>query len=305
MKISVCLATYNGEKFLKEQLNSIFTQNYENWQLLIHDDNSMDDTINIIKIYEKKYPDKIKFIDDTICFNSASENFSFLLEQSNADYIMFCDQDDVWLSEKIELTLNKMLEVEKSNPNIPILIHSDLKVVNEDLTILSDSYWSYQNINPNYDTLNRLLVNNVITGCTVMINKKLADMALPIPKEAIMHDWWLGLVASAFGQIHHMDTPTILYRQHGKNDTGATPFNYKTVLNQAKALSTIDLNKYVDQAIILLQRHYVQLTEEQKLLLTDFISIKHSTWLESKQILIKHKILKQTFIRNIGLLLCR
>ena len=304
-KINILIATYNGEQFLQEQLESLFQQSYTNWKLLIHDDGSTDNTINIIKDYILKYPDKIQFFDDKLNFGSALVNFSFLLEKSNAKYIMFCDQDDIWLPNKIELTVKKMQELERENPNIPLLIHTDLKVVDSNLNVLSNSYWSYQGIDPQYDTLNRLLVQNIITGCTVMINRKLGDIALPIPNEVIMHDWWLGLVASVFGQIHSIDIPTILYRQHDNNDTGASSFNIGTILNKAKNLSEVDLKKYINQAMPLLERYDDKLSTEQKILLKDFIAIEKQSWLQSKQTLLKHKILKQNIIRNLGLLLCR
>ena len=303
-KIEILLGTHNGASFLSKQIDSILIQSYANWKLVIHDDNSTDGTVNIINEYVKKYSDKIILIDDNVGFGNASENFSFLSEHITADYIMFCDQDDVWLPNKIELTLQKMMEAEKASPETPLLIHTDLRVVNTTLDVLNDSYWTYQGIDPKYDTLNRLLVQNVITGCTMMINRQLAEMALPIPKDAVMHDWWLGIVASAFGEIHYIDTATILYRQHGNNDTGATAYSIKTILNKAKNLSNIDMRKYIEQAKTFLDRYHSQLSEEQKILLKDFISIEHSSWLQSKQILLKHKILKQDFIRNMGLLLC-
>ncbi len=305
--IVVCLSTYNGEKFLKEQIDSLLKQTVK-VDIIILDDGSTDNTIDIIKKYETTYSN-ISYLKDNITSSSAKKNFSILTEYSISlnkyNYFMFCDQDDIWLPEKIEQTLKKMREIEKSNSDIPLLIHTDLKVVSTNLDILSDSYWSYQGIDPKYDTLNRLLVHNVITGCTVMINKKLANIALPIPNEVIMHDWWLGLVASSFGQIHHINTPTMLYRQHSNNDTGATSFNIKTILHKAKDLSSVDLGKYINQTKSLLYRYSEHLTKDQKLLLEDFISIEQNSWLRSKRILIKHKILKQDLIRNIGLLLCR
>lgn len=304
-QVDILLGTYNGESFLSEQINSIINQNHTDWKLIIHDDNSTDNTVSIIHQYVEDYPNKIIFLNDNISFGNALENFSYLLEHTKASYIMFCDQDDVWLPNKIEITLVKIKETKKEFPDMPVLVHTDLKVVNSDLNILSDSYWSYQGIDPDYDTLNRLLVQNVITGCTVMINKKLADMALPIPKGAIMHDWWLGLVASSVGKIVYIDTATMLYRQHANNDTGATRFNLSAILKQWKNLSYIDLKKYTVQAEELLSKYEENLNDEQKELLKAFISTDKQSWIQSKQTLLKYKILKQGIFRNIGLLLCR
>ena len=304
-QVDILLSTYNGAIFLSEQIDSILNQSYTDWKLIIRDDSSTDKTKEVLQTYQNRYPKKIvvqKNSDENL---GVILNFSKLLESSSAPYIMFCDQDDVWLPEKVELTLKKMIEVEKSNPNTPLLIHTDLRVVNTNLGILSNSYWSYQGIDPEYDTLNRLLVQNVITGCTVMINKKLADIALPIPDKAIMHDWWLGLVAASFGQVHHIDTPTMLYRQHANNDTGATSFNLHTILKKLQNLSNINLEKYTVQAELLLSRYSEDLKPEQKTLLEAFIATKNQSWIKSKQTLVKYKILKQDIFRNIGLLLCK
>lgn len=304
-KIHILLATYNGENYLAEQLNSILNQTNTNWQLLIHDDNSTDNTVDIIKQYQKQNPDKIQFIDDDVSFGNASANFSFLLEHVDSEYIMFCDQDDVWLKNKIELTLEKMQDMEKTYQNLPILVHTDLTVVDEELKVISKSYWKYQYIDPSKDSLNRLLVQNTITGCTVMINRRLMNIALPIPNDAIMHDWWLGLVAAAFGKITYIDIPTVFYRQHSKNDTGAAKFNIKTIWKKMISLYKIDLQKYILQAKELLGRYQEEMAVDQKKLIIDFIETENSSWLKSKFILLKHKILKQDFIRNIGLFVCR
>jgi len=304
-KIHILLATYNGQNYISAQLNSILEQTNTNWQLLIHDDNSTDNTVAIIKQYQKLNPDKIHFIDDDVSFGNASANFSFLIEHVDAEYIMFCDQDDVWLTNKIEVTLHKMLEMERNYQNLPILIHTDLAVVDEALKVIDESYWNYQHLDPSKDSLNRLLVQNTITGCTVMINRKLADLAMPIPDNVIMHDWWLGLVASSFGKISYLDISTIFYRQHSKNDTGATKFNMKTIWKKMTSLHKMDLQKYILQAKELLSRYQEEMTMEQKNMVTSFVDIEDNSWLKSKLTLLEYKILKQDLMRNIGLFLCR
>ncbi len=129
-----------------------------------------------------------------------------------AEYIMFCDQDDVWKNDKIEKTLAKMQSMEQTYPHRPILIHSDLSVVDRELHLLHKSYWIYQHIDPSKDAINRLIFHNTVTGCTMMINRKLAQKAKVIPDEAIMHDWWIVMVASVFGHIGYIDEPLIFYR---------------------------------------------------------------------------------------------
>ncbi len=158
----------------------------------------------------------------------ACGNFSRLLEQADAPYVMFCDQDDVWLPDKIEITLAAMRELERQHgAETPLLVHTDLMVVDERLNRLGKSLWLFQCTEPQRLTkLNRLLMQNFATGCTVMINRALRDLAVPVPAEALMYDWWLALVATAFGRVAAVEDPTVLYRQHGRNDTGATRWSF-------------------------------------------------------------------------------
>ena len=175
-KVYILMATYNGEKYLKEQIDSILNQTYKNWRLIIHDDNSTDNTLNLIKEYVEKYPEKIILIDDDISTGGAKENFAYLLNKidDNFDYIMFSDQDDVWFENKIELTLNKMIETERKYSKKPILVHTDLKVVDENLNVIAESMIRYQKIDINNQKYIKFLaLENVVTGCTVMINKYL------------------------------------------------------------------------------------------------------------------------------------
>lgn len=235
-KIYILMATYNGEKYISEQIDSLLNQTYQNWKLIIHDDNSKDKTVEIAKRYERKYTNKIKVIDDDTITGGAKENFSFLLENidNDYDYIMFCDQDDFWLEHKIEITLNKMLEVEKGNINQPILIHTDLKVVDEELNIISESMFKYQKLNlNNQKNIKMISMENIITGCTMMLNKRLALFSKEIPSEAIMHDWWIAIITlKESGIIDFVDEGTILYRQHESNTIGSKKVNVSYYLKK-------------------------------------------------------------------------
>ena len=235
-KIYILMATYNGEKYLKEQIDSLFSQTYQNWKLIIHDDNSKDKTVKIIKDYQGKYADKIKLLEDNISTGGAKENFTYLLNNIDKqyDYIMFCDQDDIWLENKIEITLNKMLEVEKDNSGKAVLIHTDLKVVDEELNIISNSMFRYQKLNLyNVKDITKISLENIITGCTMMLNKQLAAINKKIPQEAIMHDWWIAIITlKENGIIEFVNYPTILYRQHAFNTIGSKKVNFLYYLSK-------------------------------------------------------------------------
>jgi len=308
-KIIILLATYNGEAFISAQLESILSQTNTDWELLIHDDNSTDRTVEILREYTQKFSDKITFIDDTISLKSAKKNFSYLLEKVKTanTYIMFADQDDIWHQDKIEVTLQKMFTIEKENPDIPVLVHTDLVVTDEKLTPVASSFWKYAKIDPSKSSLAKILMQNSITGCTVMINPLLVQKSVPIPDEAIMHDWWLGLVAAKFGKIGWIDRATMLYRQHSSNDTGAKPFNIRTVIHKIlaysdKTLLQETLKRNFIQAQVFLERYRSELTENEIDMLEQFSQLEKKNFFEKRFILLKYGLLKYGFIRNIGLL---
>jgi glycosyltransferase involved in cell wall biosynthesis len=250
-KIYILMATYNGGLYIRAQLDSLLKQAYKNWILYIHDDNSTDTTTTIIKEYQDRYRDKIIYIDDNISMRSAKNNFTYLLNKidNNFDYLMFCDQDDIWLNTKIEETCNRMMELEAKNSNLPILVFTDLTVVDKDLQPLSKSMMNFQSKDINIiNSLKYMLVENIITGCTIMLNKHAKTLALPVSEHAIMHDWWIALkVKQNNGIISYIDNPLILYRQHETNDTGAKQFSfYKALLKFSSFVkykkTAIDLN---------------------------------------------------------------
>jgi len=246
--IDILLATYNGQAYLREQIDSILAQSNQDWRLLIRDDGSDDGTVSIIKDYVARYSDRITLIEDSGCHLGASLNFQRLLENSIAEYIMFSDQDDVWLPQKIEVTLNLMKATEKDYPNKPIMVHSDLIVVDANLKKIADSLWTHQKIWPSKDDdLSRIISQNVATGCTIMINRKAKKVSLPIPKESIMYDWWIAIKVAERGKIVHIPDQLVLYRQHPDNLVGAKKppkRNIRAYLGRFLSLKQRILNHY-------------------------------------------------------------
>lgn len=250
MQIDILLATYNGERFLAAQLESFLNQTCQNWRLLIHDDGSTDNTINILKKYSLEHPDKIFFIEDGVRCGGAKKNFSHLIELCEAEYIMFCDQDDVWLEQKVEVTFNKLKILEQQYPDKALLVHSDLKVVNENLDIISESMFDYQRLPRVIRSTKHIAVQNNITGCTVMMNRKALSVSLPIDDASIMHDWWIGIkVLQSDGIIELIPSPLILYRQHQGNSVGSKKIDIKYFLlklqspNHSKMINRMIFNQ--------------------------------------------------------------
>lgn len=220
--IQILLATYNGENYIREQLDSLLSQTNMNWLLLIHDDGSTDSTMEIIRGYCNAHPERIFLLEDDIHFGNSKDNFSHLLTASTAEYVMFCDQDDIWLSDKIEKTFGLMQDLVNDNKELPILVHSDLEVVDVTLTPIAPSMFAYQGLSKSINGLLQILVKNSVTGCTMMINRKAIDVSLPIPSSAIMHDWWIAAnVVKYQGVIGFVDKALIKYRQHNSNSVGA------------------------------------------------------------------------------------
>lgn len=227
-QIDILLATYNGSKFIREQIESIQAQSFEDWRLLVSDDGSNDSTINIVKELAANDP-RISIVLEHKRFGSAKENFYNLLTVSHAPYLMFCDQDDVWLSNKIETQLAHLKEMESAyGYDTPLLVFSDMEVVDSTLKTISDSFENYSRYDPTRTKVVQLIAQNNAAGCSMLFNRAVADLCLmshAVIGNYMMHDWLVMLVASAFGHIEYLDKVFNLYRQHGTNEVGARRFS--------------------------------------------------------------------------------
>lgn len=216
-KVDILLATYNGEKYIREQLDSILNQTHKEFRLLISDDGSTDETRNILNEYKAK-DDRIEiFMQEKNL--GVVKNFEFLLKKVDAKYYMFSDQDDIWKKEKIEKSLEKIKEGFD-------LVYSDLEVVDENLNVTYKSYWKLKGIYKKikkYNNFQSLYLNNFITGCTIISKKELIDSFMPLPNTSkfVLHDYWISLVISQNGKIAYIEEPLIKYRQHKNNKVGS------------------------------------------------------------------------------------
>ena len=242
--IDILLSTYNGEKYLASQLDSILNQTHTEWRLIVRDDSSSDSTPIILDLYQKKYPDKIIIIPNNINQNlGVIKSFELLLTQSSNDYIMFCDQDDIWLPNKIKESIETITLLEKTNPNTPILIHSDLHIINKNEQITHDSLWQYAGIKPEILNCNPkyMAFCNSVTGCTILMNKQCKSEVLPFPNNIVMHDAWIALKICQIGIVHHINKQLILYRQHDNNTLGINKYKF-SIADRIKKLKTTYIN---------------------------------------------------------------
>lgn len=300
--VTILLATYNGETYLRQQLDSLLNQTHKELFILISDDLSSDRTPKIIKEYEKKYPNQIKSLKNIKASGSPQNNFFRLLSSADDDYIMLCDQDDIWLPHKVEVTLKEMKQMElKWGNDLPLLVHGDLSVTDEEGTIRQKSMARFQNIAVHDNRFTHYLVENNITGNTVMINRSFLSYLTYIPKQCMMHDWWLGLLASCFGKISYIDQPLLLYRQHGSNQVGSRGQmeQYVSRLTQKERVKE-EYRKMFLQARAFLKQYGQEMDSEKREALEQFVTLSDKSRLEKVRIIWKYKFYKSTIIRTFG-----
>ena len=220
-KLAILLCTCNSQQFIAEQMDSLTTQSYGNWQLYIHDDQSTDSTTDIIRAYARK-DDRIHLLDDDRK-RGARDGFLWLLEQVEADYYMFCDHDDVWLPNKVETTL-RLMEQQPDREDKPLIACCNLKLVDAELGLIADDYWKDRlYTDSQFNNKYYHLFYNNMPGCTMLINSRAKHVALPWPQDTAMHDSWIAAaVLWRGGRVIWTPEPLILYRQHGHNTIGTS-----------------------------------------------------------------------------------
>lgn len=299
--VYILLASYNGEKYIEKQLNSIVSQTYTNWRLLIRDDGSTDNTLSIIK---KNIGNdiRIKIVDESEPNKGkgACQNFSNLLRvavANDASLIMFCDQDDYWFSNKVELMMNKMISTDSA------MIYSNFIYSDDNLNELPDSIQKTKSPFM-FPFFRSIIVQNQVYGCTMMINGALAKKCLPIPLVAENHDYWITLVASGINaKIYHLQEALMLYRQHENNVTGSFRDHYllpriKRFLFSFEYLKKVELKK-IQMLCVLYNQLYNDLAGENKKLLEGYLNALEKSRLNIVFYCIKNKIKRQSFFSTI------
>lgn len=301
MKLEILTASYNGEKFIRQQLDSILSQTYTNWHMTVCDDLSTDNTRAVIEEYHAKFPDKISVVLNEKNLG-VKKTFFKLLSAADADYIMFCDQDDIWNSDKIQKTLDCMLENEN---NSPLLVHTDMSVINETGEIISPSFHQMQSIDASKNSLNRIIVQNTVTGCSMMINKALAEL-IKEPDCSTLHDWWIAVTASALGKIVFLPEATMLYRRHTANLRGARSMSDPNYIidrakdkNDARAMLGLGYRQSAEFAELYKSR----LSKADYELLSEYGNMINKNKIKKIQTALKYKTWKQGAVRVLGQLL--
>ena len=222
--VSILLPTYNGEKYIKEQIDSILNQTYKDIKLIISDDGSSDNTVNILKQYEQQ-DSRIELYIQPKNMGVVKE-IEFLLQKVETPFYMLADQDDYWLPEKVEKSLETLI---KNNAD---LVFGDLEVVDENLNTIYPSFGDFMLLNRKiHKYLDSYKVNylyNCVTGCTVLAKRETIQYIIPIPAKSkyLIHDHWISIMVSLNGKLAYMDEKYIKYRQHGNNQVGTNKISH-------------------------------------------------------------------------------
>jgi glycosyltransferase involved in cell wall biosynthesis len=313
--IDVLLATWNGTAYLRPLLDSVLGQGRVRVRVIAHDDHSTDASAALLDEYATDCPGQVSIVRSD-SRQGVVGSFNRLLECSTAPYVAFCDQDDIWLVEKLAILVDRARELEVAHGRrTPILVHSDLEVVDRDLQRISESFVRHSGIDPARNHLGPLLLRNTVTGCACLFNRALVDAAAPVPADALMHDYWFALVAAAIGAIGFIDRPLVQYRQHGGNTLGAKRSRVRDSLAKALALArpggrveraarmSAHYARFRAQARALLVRLDGRLGAEQRALIEGFASLDQQGWLSRRLFLVRHDVLFAEPLRNLGWLL--
>lgn len=306
-EVVILLATHNGEKYLNTMIDSILSQKFTTWRLVLSDDGSEDGTMEILESYAAKYPEKITLYRSGQRFGSAKYHFLHLLERfQNVDYLMFADQDDRWHADKISKTLKRMKQLEKEKTT-PVMIHTDLCVVDEKLQCKNSSFMGYSNLDGNRLQLNTLLIQNVVTGCTMMINRALAKKVAGrgLREEILMHDWWIALIAASCGVGDFLEEATVDYRQHSDNAVGAKDsHSIKYILNRSvSGENYIAIRNTFLQARALFEEFGEEMSQENAAMVADYARLAEANFLKRRMLYLKYGIFKKGISRKVGQLI--
>ena len=208
--VDILLATYNGAEYLRPQIYSIIAQSYGDWRLIVHDDGSTDSTVALVKEMAQQ-DSRIVLIDDGVRFGNAGENFMHLLKFSTADYVMFCDQDDVWFDNKVEVMLSA---ISGMNASIPAVAYSNSYVWKPAEGIKGQGTLTFP-----ADLRSLLFLNSGIQGCVAIFNARMREVLKEWRGKVSMHDHVLHLAGLALGEVKYLPLPLMLYRQHANTVT--------------------------------------------------------------------------------------
>lgn len=265
-KVAVIMSTYNGEKFVKEQMDSILNQSYKNIEIIVRDDGSKDSTVQIVKEYQKKYKNIELYEGQNLGF---IKSFFELLKLSEADYYAYADQDDIWIENKIELAVNSLNELDDTKPN---MVFGNSDYYNENMEFIG-----YGEKNRKYSFL-KSLFSCIGQGMTMTVNKKTRDMIIEnMPKSCFFHDWWTYILCVSMGNVAYNNVTTVKYRRRKQNATSEGQGYIRLLIWRIKNLLFKNGMRDIKQQMINFKEiYYNELSEENKNILDLFSNEKYN-----------------------------
>jgi glycosyltransferase involved in cell wall biosynthesis len=302
--IAILLSTFNGEKFLAEQLDSLWQQTRQDFELFVRDDGSNDGTLQLLSAAAAERPGRMHIVGDYSKRLGPKRSFFSLLHHTDARYIAFCDQDDFWLPHKLERLVNATAQAESNLPtDAPVLCCSDAIVTDAALQPMGGTYFDRHRIRVSDGrdlALPRLLFRNFAIGATTMVNSALARRCRQVPAAAIMHDWWMALVATAIGRAIVLTEPLIFYRQHSANAVGSRQHAFPRTWDQVEGylkLSRASAARCLAQAVAF-NEHYSPLPPQSARILEPFASFAGQGRLRRASTLMRSRAFKPGLALN-------
>ncbi len=299
--VCVIMAAYNGEKHLRSQVESILGGTYKNVVLRVFDDGSTDGTLELLKKLKKEYPSRLFYRQNTENLGCV-KNFLQAAAETDSDYYMFSDQDDVWMEDKIARTLQKMKEAEQRGTAVPAAVFTDAVVVDESLKQIHPSFHGQSRLDMEKLDFAHLLMENKVIGCTLMFNRALQQKLTSLPEGIRWHDWWIGLIASSMGVLSYLPEPTMYYRQHENNVIGNVGFG-SYVGNRLKSLGRqrASLRENCRQGQAFFQVYSDILPKEARKELYLFANLCKINFVRRRYVAFHHGFLKSGVLRNAGI----
>jgi hypothetical protein len=309
LSVEILLSTYNGAEFLNAFMSSLVEQDEGGWSLTARDDGSSDDTVEVLRTWGRRLEGRIRIIDVGTANLGHVQSFSRLLEASSAPYVMFADQDDVWLPAKVGVTLGAMRSRERvAGAGRPIVVSTDAVLVDRDLRVIGPTAWESQGrVGAGSSGFARVIVENVVLGCTAMLNRPLIELIHTIPPEALYHDWWIALVASAFGDVVSLAEPSILWRRHGSNESDHSDLRLilaKVLANPLAGRRRLQqlFSEGRPRVAAFLRRYGDRLRPDQKAAAEAYVRLLERGFLARRMDVVRHGLYFAAPLRNAGLL---
>jgi len=311
--VDIVVATYNAGPWLDVFLNSLLTQDFERWRVIIRDDCSTDGTGRTLEEWKSRLADRFCILPDSGTRNvGVTVNFSILLSAAETQWVMMADQDDIWLPAKISKTLHAMQEAENTlGSSTPIAICTDAEVMDTTGQSVAPSYWRWNRMKlDRVSDVHRVAMESVALGCTMMVNRALLQLALPIDERAPYHDWWLAMVSAAFGRLIPLNETTIRYRRHGGNVT-ADPYSSSAMgavrrILQSPRAPRLRLQRLIGEMAIqsraFTERYRDSLRESDATALDSLAHLPSLGPVERRLALFQHDLWFSSPIKNLGLL---